>query len=116
MIHAFALCLSKVLILDDDVRYVCIKILEVGLGVAVLRTNSRLQPLRLRSVLEPTHSTLGAPDLIDRREAINLNNGKRRVKLASLWRCGRVAEGAPLLREYRVCSPIEGSNPSVSAS
>ena len=88
----------------------------VGLGVAVLRTNSRLRPLRLRSVLEPTHSTLGAPDLIDRREAINLNNGKRRVKLASLWRCGRVAEGAPLLREYRVCSPIEGSNPSVSAS
>ena len=26
-----------------------------------------------------------------------------------------MAEGAPLLREYRVCSPIEGSNPSVSA-
>ena len=35
--------------------------------------------------------------------------------LFSLWRDGRVAEGAPLLREYRVCSPIEGSNPSVSA-
>ena len=31
------------------------------------------------------------------------------------WRGGRVAEGAPLLREYRVCSPIEGSNPSLSA-
>ncbi len=31
------------------------------------------------------------------------------------WRGGRVAEGAPLLREYRVCSPIEGSNPSFSA-
>ena len=30
-------------------------------------------------------------------------------------RGGRVAEGAPLLREYRVCSPIEGSNPSLSA-
>ena len=27
----------------------------------------------------------------------------------------RVAEGAPLLREYGVLSPIEGSNPSVSA-
>ena len=26
----------------------------------------------------------------------------------------RVAEGAPLLREYRVCSSIEGSNPSFS--
>ena len=26
-----------------------------------------------------------------------------------------MAEGAPLLREYRVCSPIEGSNPSFSA-
>ena len=26
-----------------------------------------------------------------------------------------MAEGAPLLREYRVCSPIEGSNPSLSA-
>ena len=26
-----------------------------------------------------------------------------------------MAEGAPLLREYRVLSPIEGSNPSVSA-
>src|SRR6056297_1184405 len=31
-------------------------------------------------------------------------------------RGGRVAEGAPLLREYRVCSPIEGSNPSLSAT
>lgn len=30
-------------------------------------------------------------------------------------RRGRVAEGAPLLREYRVYSSIEGSNPSVSA-
>ncbi len=30
-------------------------------------------------------------------------------------RGGRVAEGAPLLREYRVCSSIEGSNPSFSA-
>ncbi len=26
-----------------------------------------------------------------------------------------MAEGAPLLREYRVCSPIEGSNPSLTA-
>ena len=30
------------------------------------------------------------------------------------WRDGRVAEGAPLLREYGVCSLIEGSNPSLS--
>ena len=33
----------------------------------------------------------------------------------SLRRGGRVAEGAPLLREYGVCSLIEGSNPSFSA-
>ena len=92
------------------------KDIRVGLGVAVLRINSRLRSLRRRSVSEPTHLTLGVGDLIARREAINLNNGKRRVRIASLWRCGRVAEGAPLLREYRVCSPIEGSNPSVSAS
>jgi hypothetical protein len=31
------------------------------------------------------------------------------------WRGGRVAEGAPLLREYLVYSRIEGSNPSLSA-
>ena len=31
-------------------------------------------------------------------------------------RDGRVAEGAPLLREYGVNSSIEGSNPSLSAS
>src|SRR3546814_13980225 len=31
-------------------------------------------------------------------------------------RVARVAEGAPLLREYRVYSSIEGSNPSLSAS
>ena len=31
------------------------------------------------------------------------------------WRDGRVAEGAPLLREYGVKSSIEGSNPSLSA-
>ena len=48
--------------------------------------------------------------------AINLNNEKVRVRISALRRCGRVAEGAPLLREYRVCSPIEGSNPSVSAT
>ena len=32
-----------------------------------------------------------------------------------IWRLGRVAEGAPLLRVYGVYSLIEGSNPSVSA-
>ena len=32
-----------------------------------------------------------------------------------IWRDGRAAEGAPLLREYGVCSLIEGSNPSLSA-
>ena len=31
------------------------------------------------------------------------------------WRDGRVAEGAPLLREYRDHISIEGSNPSLSA-
>ncbi len=31
------------------------------------------------------------------------------------WRDGRVVEGAPLLREYGR-NPIEGSNPSLSAS
>ncbi len=30
------------------------------------------------------------------------------------WRDGRAAEGAPLLREYGL-TPIEGSNPSLSA-
>ncbi len=33
----------------------------------------------------------------------------------SLRRGGRVAEGAPLLREYGFKKPIEGSNPSLSA-
>ena len=32
------------------------------------------------------------------------------------WRGGREAEGAPLLREYRVYSPIGGSNPPLSAT
>ncbi len=35
--------------------------------------------------------------------------------MPALWRDGREAEGAPLLREYRVKSLIEGSNPSLSA-
>ena len=34
---------------------------------------------------------------------------------AVTWRDGRVAEGAPLLRVYRF-TPIEGSNPSLSAT
>ena len=34
---------------------------------------------------------------------------------AVMWRDGRVAEGAPLLRAYRF-TPIEGSNPSLSAT
>lgn len=33
-----------------------------------------------------------------------------------LRRDGRVVEGAPLLREYRLKKLIEGSNPSLSAS
>src|SRR5450432_351943 len=33
-----------------------------------------------------------------------------------LWRGGRVAEGGGLLNRYRVKSPIEGSNPSLSSS
>ena len=32
-----------------------------------------------------------------------------------IWRDGREAEGAPLLREYRANNSIEGSNPSLSA-
>ena len=32
-----------------------------------------------------------------------------------IWRGGREAEGAPLLREYGAKSSIEGSNPSLSA-
>ncbi len=36
-------------------------------------------------------------------------------KAAQIRRVGRVAEGAPLLREYGVNSSIEGSNPSLSA-
>ena len=40
---------------------------------------------------------------------------KIHVKLKKLRRNGRAAEGAPLLREYRVYSSIEGSNPSFSA-
>src|SRR5690625_7083004 len=32
------------------------------------------------------------------------------------WRGGRAAEGAPLLREYRGITSIEGSNPSLSAN
>jgi hypothetical protein len=37
------------------------------------------------------------------------------VKKKRLRRGAREAEGAPLLREYRVKSSIEGSNPSLSA-
>ena len=37
------------------------------------------------------------------------------VYLPACWRDGRVAEGAPLLREYGGNS-IEGSNPSLSAN
>ena len=36
--------------------------------------------------------------------------------LLLIWRDGRVVEGAPLLREYRVKNLIEGSNPSLSES
>jgi hypothetical protein len=38
------------------------------------------------------------------------------VLMHEIWRGGRVAEGAPLLREYGVDSSIEGSNPSLSAT
>jgi hypothetical protein len=37
-------------------------------------------------------------------------------EIAALRRRGREAEGGGLLNRYRVSSPIEGSNPSVSAN
>ena len=39
----------------------------------------------------------------------------KRYSISRLWRDGRVVEGAPLLREYRLKRLIEGSNPSLSA-
>ena len=58
----------------------------------------------------------GAPE--ERRRPAG-RGAQRRVTRApnpvkEFWRGGRVAEGAPLLRAYRV-KPIEGSNPSLSA-
>ncbi len=38
-----------------------------------------------------------------------------KLKIRRFRRNGRAAEGAPLLRVYRVYSSIEGSNPSFSA-
>ena len=40
----------------------------------------------------------------------------RSAALEKYRRDGRVVEGAPLLREYRLKRLIEGSNPSLSAS
>ena len=51
------------------------------------------------------------PWQVERRKAEQLAEGFRK----NLWRAGRVAEGAPLLRVYRL-TPIEGSNPSLSAN
>jgi hypothetical protein len=39
----------------------------------------------------------------------------RSTKVEKYRRDGRVVEGAPLLREYRLKRLIEGSNPSLSA-
>ncbi len=41
---------------------------------------------------------------------------RRRPLGCKFRRDGRVVEGAPLLREYRLKRLIEGSNPSLSAS
>ena len=53
---------------------------------------------------------LALPDLV---KSVSYKRFKRR--LSANRRDGRVDEGAPLLREYRVYSLIEGSNPSLSA-
>ena len=46
----------------------------------------------------------------------NMLAGKSEVSAGPIfWRDGRVVEGAPLLREYRLKRLIEGSNPSLSA-
>ena len=52
------------------------------------------------------------------RKDINLSRlaQAKRHKTIDTRRDAREAEGAPLLREYRVKSLIEGSNPSLSAS
>ena len=42
--------------------------------------------------------------------------GKHWLEASIIWRDGREAEGAPLLREYRANNSIEGSNPSLSAN
>ena len=43
------------------------------------------------------------------------SGGAASILRFALRRGGRVAEGAPLLREYGYKPPIEGSNPSLSA-
>ena len=92
------------------------KIMRGGSSIALPLIKFLFQDVRWYLVLELTHSLPSARGLITGWPAINLKNKKGRVRISPLWRCGRVAEGAPLLREYRVCSPIEGSNPSVSAT
>ena len=52
-----------------------------------------------------------------RARAYLLTSVAARVAARAFYRRGgRVAEGAPLLREYAVYSGIEGSNPSLSAA
>ena len=57
---------------------------------------------------------LGFKSLSLHHYLINGMNKLPLIQSVMRWRGVRVAEGAPLLREYRVCSSIEGSNPSFS--
>ena len=72
-------------------------------------TASRLRPFFAHRICLSRRGTrrAGAPFL-------ELSGTCRAEMAKTDWRGGRVAEGAPLLREYGL-TPIEGSNPSLSA-
>src|SRR5919106_708257 len=65
---------------------------------------TRRMPLQRHGEGPPALPELDQPLSLDSQEIVR-----------ATWRGGRVAEGAPLLREYGSKTPIEGSNPSLSA-
>src|SRR3954469_17132804 len=69
------------------------------------------RPADVRRISRPRSCGLRTDEVGARPESISRQAVEYKTR-----RDAREAEGAPLLREYRVKSSIEGSNPSLSAS
>ena len=98
--------------LNTTMRYVTLAVQDLGQGADILGKSSGGQGSKSCEQFLPNVPILSG----DKNPVRSSPQPLDPVEGSLRWRCGRVAEGGGLLNRYRLLRPIEGSNPSVSAT